>query len=468
MTIKITFLGAAQNVTGSRYLIEANNHRILVDCGMHQERPLKDRDWNPLPFSPKMLDAVLLTHAHLDHSGLIPKLVRDGCNCPIYSTPATAELAKIILLDSAELQQEDAEFKKGRHKKEGRNGPHPEMPLYTVQDVETCVTHCVTVPYESKIVLADGIEASFHDAGHILGSANVRIKISQPEGDRVILFSGDLGRSDSPMLQDPHLFNDADYVVVESTYGDRLHESREKSIKDFTTAINMANKMGGNIVMPVFAMERAQDILYYLNKFLLEDKIPHLAVFVDSPMAVSIIEVFKKYTDLFDDEMKSLLMQHESPFSFPNLHLVTSIQGSKEINHIRGTVIIMAGSGMCTGGRIKHHLVANISRPESTIIFVGYQASGTLGRTIVEGAKEVRILGEMYQIRARIVQLDGFSAHADRDEIIKWLSSFAKPPKKIFVTHGETNSALSFAKVIKDRLGYSAVAPAYMDQVNLE
>ncbi len=468
MQIKLSFLGAAQNVTGSQYLIETNNVRLLVDCGLYQERELIGRNWSPFFVPAKTLDAVLLTHAHLDHCGLLPKLVREGFNHAIYCTAATSEITQIMLLDSANLQQEDAEFKRRRHEREGRRGPHPEIPLYTRDDAEAVFPLFSSIRYGETVKIGEGIEATFYDAGHVLGSSMVKLKIWQSGGERTILFSGDIGRWGKPILCNPTLFDEADYVIVESTYGDRLLGSSEDAANQLAEVINTTVKTGGNIVIPSFALERSQEILYYLNKLLLEDRIPHLVVFVDSPMAVSVSEVFEHHPELFDEEMKELLRQRKSPFNFPGLDLVRTADESKAINHIVGSTIIIAGSGMCTGGRIKHHLVNNISREESTILFVGYQAVGTLGRHIVDGAKEVRILGQYYQVRARIVQLNGFSAHADRGELVRWLSSLRKPPRRVFVTHGELNASQHLASLVRNSSGWEIVIPSYKDQVFLD
>ncbi|MCJ7514590.1 MAG: MBL fold metallo-hydrolase [Dehalococcoidia bacterium] len=467
MQIKLTFLGAAQGVTGSCYLIEAGNTRFLVDCGLYQEREFLGRNWEPFPVPPENIDCLLLTHGHLDHCGLLPKLVREGFRGPIYGTAATTEIAEIVLLDAAHLQEEDAEFKRKRHQKENRKGPYPEVPIYTVDDAKACFPHFSSVQYGTSFNIGEGIEATFCDAGHVLGSSMITVKIRQNGEERTILFSGDIGRWNKPILHDPTVFQAADYVVVESTYGDRLSESLEDAANKMADTINATVKSGGNIVIPSFALERTQEILYYLNEFLIEDRIPHLIVFVDSPMAMSINQVFQHHPELFDEEMTEF-MRHGSPFSFRGLSLARTAGESKAINQIKGTIIIIAGSGMCTGGRIKHHLVTNISRPESTILFAGYQAAGTLGRDIVEGAKEVRIFGQNYPVKARIAYINGFSAHADRDELIKWLSSLRQPPRHIFVTHGEASVSQHFAALVKDKMGWNVSVPEYKSQSILD
>jgi metallo-beta-lactamase family protein len=468
MQAKLEFLGAAGNVTGSRHLLQVNGSRILVDCGLYQERQLKIRNWDPFPVPPKTINAVLLTHAHLDHCGLLPKLVRDGFKGRIYCTSATADLARIILFDSAKLQEEDAEIKRKRHQKEGRKGPYPEVPLYTVADAETCCPHFAPVEYKQPVKIGEHIEATFCDAGHVLGSSIIKVKVNANENPRTVLFSGDIGRPNRPIIHDPTYVDQADYILVESTYGDRLHEQHEDIKKTVVEVINSTKKTGGNIVVPSFALERSQDILYYINQLMLEGAIPPITVFLDSPMATSITKVFQKHAELFDEEMTELIRHKRSPFNFPGLKMIETTEQSKAINKIKKTVMVIAGSGMCTGGRIKHHLVNNIARPESTIMFIGYQAVGTLGRQIVDGEKEVRIFGQKYPVKARVVQIQGFSAHADRDELLQWLSGLKRPPKKLFVVHGEPESAEHFADFIRSKTGWDVTVPAYQDKFTLD
>jgi metallo-beta-lactamase family protein len=468
MQIKLKFLGAAQNVTGSRHLLEANGVRVLIDCGLYQERQFRERNWDPFPTPPDSIDAVLLTHAHLDHCGLLPKLAREGFKGKIYCTAATAEIAKIILLDSAHLQEEDAEYKRKRHEREGRKGPYPEIPLYTTADAEACLPLFSPAKYREAIQLGDDVEATFYDAGHVLGSSIIRAKVRQNNQERIILFSGDMGRPDRPIVCDPTVFDEADYVLIESTYGDTVHEQTRDVKKMIGEVINSTKKAGGNIIIPSFALERSQEVLYYINELLLEDAIPHLMVFLDSPMATRITKVFQHHPELFDEEMTELVEQNESPFNFPGLKMVSTTKESKAINHIKGTVVVIAGSGMCTGGRVKHHLVNNITRPESTIMFVGYQAVGTLGRQIVDGEKQVRILGQKHKVKARIVRIRGFSAHADRDELFQWLTRLKKPPKKLFVVHGESENASSFGDYVREKTGWKVAVPAYQQEVVLD
>ena len=468
MQIKLGFFGGAYNVTGSRYLLEANNIRLLVDCGLYQERKLKYRNWEPFTILPSSLDAVLLTHAHIDHCGLLPKLVRDGFRGRIYCTTATSEIAQIILLDSAHLQEEDAEFKRRRHEREKRKGPFPEIPLYTTDDAKASFSLFTPVSYEETVLLGEGIKATFHDAGHVIGSSMIKITVSQQGESRTILFSGDVGRWDRPILRDPSIFNEIDYVMVESTYGDRIHQEPPDVGESLAEIINSTFRAGGNIIVPSFALQRSQEILYHMNELLMENQIPHIMVFLDSPMAISITKVFKRHSELFDKEMLRRIRQNKSPFDFPGLKLVQTADESKALNHISGTIMIIAGSGMCTGGRVKHHLVTNITRPESTILFVGYQAIGTLGKQILDGVKQVRILGQQYPVRARIAQIHGFSAHADRNELFQWISGLSSAPRRVFVVHGEPRTVKQFGQFLREKSGWEISTPEYETETFLE
>jgi metallo-beta-lactamase family protein len=467
MQMKLRFLGAAQNVTGSRHMLEVNGTRLLVDCGLYQERQFEARNWEPFDVPASSIDAVLLTHAHLDHCGLLPKLAKEGFKGPIYCTQATAEIAKLVLLDSAKLQEEDAAFKRKRHEREGRKGKFPEVPLYDADDVEACNSLWRPIQYKEIVKIGPALEASFHEAGHVLGSSVIHVNAEQNGEVRSVLFSGDVGRINRPIVRDPDRIGDGDYVLVESTYGDRVHDTHEDIKTRIARTINEAKAAHGNVVVPSFALERSQDVMYYINQLLIEKAIPSVRVFLDSPMARSITGVFRKHVELFDDETRAFIRNGQSPFDFPGLTLIETTEESKSINHLRGTNVIIAGSGMCTGGRIKHHLVNNITHSRNTIMFVGYQAAGTLGRQIIEGEKEVRILGQMYPVRARIMKVEGFSAHADRDELIRWLGTLQKPPRRLFVVHGEAASAQSFAAYMHAKTGWDAVVPTFRQEVIL-
>jgi metallo-beta-lactamase family protein len=466
---KLTFLGAAGNVTGSCYLLENQNTRVLIDCGMYQEREYQERNWQPFPFAPQSIDAVFLTHAHLDHCGLLPKLVREGYKGKIYCTQATAEIAEIILLDAAHLQVEDAIFKAERHKREGRRGPYPEIPLYTVEDAEAVKPHFSAVEYLSCVGINSNFEGCYYEAGHVLGAATITINIRQDGQNHRVIFSGDIGEPHRPIINDPTLFVEAEYIIIEATYGDRTHEEHENTDiqKQLRDCINRTVSAGGNIVVPSFALERSQEMLYHLNELFLRKEIPSIPVFLDSPMAIRITEVFKRHAELFDKEMMQRLRQGNSFFSFENLRMVESEEESRAINNIKESCIIVAGSGMVNGGRIKHHIINNITRPESTILFVGYQAEGTPGRILLDGAKEIRLLGQVYPVRAHIEKIDGFSAHADRDGLLAWLSDIHVPPRCVFITHGEEKAAASFAELLNERTGWTVKVPQYKDTVEL-
>jgi metallo-beta-lactamase family protein len=467
MSVKLTFMGATQGVTGSRYLMNKNGTTFLVDCGLYQEREFLHRNWEPFQCNPRELHAVLLTHAHLDHCGMLPRLVNQGFRGKVICTPATAEIAKIILLDSAKIQEEDAAYKKKRHLREGRRGPYPEVPLYTTTDAEATTRLFAPVEYDQPVEVAEGIEATFHDAGHVLGSSMIKVRFTENGQHRSIVFSGDIGRWDRPMLEDPDVFKLTDYVVMESTYGDRKHDGTDEVSGKLEQIIKQAFRAGGNIIVPSFALQRAQEILYYLNALLMANKIPPLDVYMDSPMANKITEVYKRYGELFDTEMQKLMKINKSPFEFPGLKTVESVEESKKLNALKGTYMIIAGAGMVTGGRIKHHLVNNISRPESTVMFVGYQAAGTLGRLILDGAETVRIHGKQYPVRAKITQIQGFSAHADRDELLKWISMLSAHPRHVYITHGEKSASEDFSRFLRENKGFETSVPEYGSTVQL-
>jgi metallo-beta-lactamase family protein len=453
-------------VTGSSYLLDAGGVKVLVDCGAFQERDYSSRNWEAFPVPPSQIQYLLLTHVHIDHSGLIPKLVKEGFAGDILLTPASKDLFPIVILDSARMQEEDAAFKKERHDREGRKGPYPENPLYTVQDAEKCFPLLKAVPYEEFLPLNDQVKVCFHDAGHILGSAMIEVIIQEENESRNIIFSGDIGQWDKPLLNNPSVFDRADYVVMESTYGDRNHGSLRDIDDKLSKLVNDTVMAGGNVLIPTFAIERAQELLYYFGLLARAKRIPYIITFLDSPMAVEITKVFEQYKEYFDKETNELLREGQSPFDFPGLKLVETIEGSKAINLIKGSTIIMAGSGMITGGRVKHHLVREITRPESTLVFVGYQAVGTLGRQILDGVSPVRILGQSYPVRMRIENVDGLSAHAGMGDLQRWIDNFKSPPKHVFLTHGEEGAILSLENFLRSK-GWETTAPAYLEEYDL-
>jgi metallo-beta-lactamase family protein len=465
--MKVKFLGATRQVTGSSYFLDAGGVKMLVDCGLFQERDFSNRNWDAFPIPPDEIQYLLLTHVHLDHCGLVPKLVKEGFFGEILLTPASKELFPIVILDSARMQEEDAAFKKKRHDKEGRQGPHSEIPLYTVQDAEKCFPLLRDLSYEEYHPLNDQVKVCLHDAGHILGSAMIEVVVKEDNESQNIIFSGDIGQWDTPLLNNPCVFDRADYVVMESTYGGHNHDNPQDAEDKICKVVNDTINTSGNLLIPTFALERAQELLYHFNRLAHEGRIPYVVTFLDSPMAVEVTKVFERCTKYLDQETLELFKNGQSPFDFPGLKLVESVEASKAINLIKGSAIIMAGSGMITGGRIKHHLVREITRPESTLLLVGYQAEGTLGRQILEGVSPVRILGQFYPVRMKVEETDAFSAHAGMNDLQRWLSNFKSPPKQVFLTHGEQKPILSLENYIHSKPGWEVSAPTYLEEYDL-
>ncbi len=466
--MRIQFLGASQQVTGSCYFVEAAGLRLLVDCGLFQERAYLERNWAPFPIVPGSLDFVLLTHVHLDHSGLLPKLVREGFRGKILTTPASADLLPIVLLDSAQIQEEDAAQKKKRHQKEGRRPRHPEVPLYTTAEAENVSGLVKRVPYQKRIALKKGVSVRFREAGHILGSAIIELSAREARRSFRLVFSGDLGQWNKPLIRNPEIIEQAQAVVIESTYGNRDHEDPADTETMLSRIITETAAAGGNVVIPVFAVERAQEMMFHLSRLIRRGRIPRLPVFLDSPMATDVTAVFLRHQECLDKETIGLFRSGQSPFQFAGLRYVRTQQESKALNALGRPAVIMAGSGMCTGGRIKHHLVHNISRPESTILFVGYQSAGTLGRQITTGPPEVRIFGQPRPLKARIEQIHGLSGHADRSGLLSWLGHFRPPLPVVFLTHGEKEVALGLAGSIHQKKGLDVSVPDYRDLYELK
>jgi metallo-beta-lactamase family protein len=468
MEMKLSFYGAVRNVTGSKHLLEIDDKRILIDCGFYQEHNLKGRNYEDFPFDVKSIDAVVLTHGHLDHCGLLPKLVKDGYEGPIHATEATAEIAEIVMFDAAKIQEEDAYWKKKRHEKEGRVSKYGYDPIFTKEDVEKCIPLFVKgYSYGSKINLFDGVKISFHNAGHILGSSFVIVEADKDGEQKSILFSGDIGRNDVPILKDPEKASNVDYLVVESTYGNRIHKPNGFIPKILTKTVNAAIRTNGKIIIPSFAIERSQEMLYYLSALLEAQKIGTVKVFLDSPMASKVTDVFKKHLELFDKDARGRMTLGDNPYDFSQLQVVGSTKESKAINDYGKPAIIIAGSGMCTGGRVKHHLFNHISNPNNTILFVGYQAERTLGKNILSGADHVRIFGQNIEVLARIEKLNGMSAHADKRELLAWMNGMTVAPKKVFIVHGEESGSESFAKYVKYKNKWDTYVPTYEETVVL-
>ncbi len=458
--MKIQFLGATGEVTGSCYLVHDTNIQFLVDCGMFQGHS-EHKNNAPFPFDPAEIPFVILTHAHLDHSGRLPLLVKRGFKGKIITTPQTAELLRIMLLDAAHVQEEEI---KRINKKRVRQGLPEIQPVYTKEDVEKVFPLVVPISYDNRYSLNEHVEIRFRDAGHILGAASV--EIWDHMDNEKIVFSGDLGQIPNEVLHDPTLIENANYVVMETTYGGRKHKDLTETRREFKEAIINGIKSGGNILIPSFAVERTQRILYELRLLWENGDLPKdVPVYLDSPLASKATEIYNEYKASYKPHIQKYFLDGDSPFHIPNLRVVESAVESKKLNGVSGAIII-AGSGMCTGGRILHHLKHNLWKPETTLIFVGYQAKGTIGRLIVDGAKTVKIFGEPVKVKAQIYTINGFSAHADRDDLLTWATFFKSKPFFI-LTHGEDEQRLVFAELLKKR-GYKVLIPQYNDSVVLK
>jgi metallo-beta-lactamase family protein len=461
---QIQFLGAAGTVSGSKYLIDTGETRFLVDYGMFQgAKKLRLLNWDPPQVKPSTIDHVLLTHAHIDHLGMLPVLVREGFQGKIWATPVTAELCEISLLDAAHLQEEDARFANKmaftKHK--------PALPLFTKDDAENVFPHLRTIEYEQQTNLTDGIQIRFREAGHILGSATIEVN-ARDNGQPVrIVFSGDLGRYDALILRDPAPVYETDYLLIESTYGDRIHPA-EEPIGVLAAIINETAKRGGMLIIPSFAVGRTQTLLYLLRDMKMRHAIPDLPVFVDSPMAQHVTEVFCRHIDNFDEEAKSVFRKTgRCPVLCPKLEFAHTREESQKINDLRYPAIIISASGMATGGRILHHLKYRLPDPRNTILFVGYQSVGTRGQLIKDGAREIKIHGEMIPVRAKIRSIEAFSGHADSVELMRWLRMFKHPPKLTFVVHGEPESSKALADEIHRELGWKTHIPEHLETYKL-
>lgn len=452
--MKITFLGGARTVTGTCFLLETDRLRMLVDCGMAQGEGNDTVNRASFAFNPKEIDLLFLTHAHIDHSGLLPRLAKEGFHGKIMATPATVDLAGIMLADSAQIQQADAERDARRALRAGRR-PLTE-PLYTMDDVRLLMPLFKSIPYSSMIHTGKGVNYRFLDAGHILGSGSLELWFQDGPAEKKIVFSGDIGKIGSPIINDPATPAEADYVVMESTYGNRLHKGMAETIDELVEAIKVTFKRGGNVIIPAFAVGRTQDLLYVLNQLVREGRLYRIDVYIDSPLAEEATRTYLAHPEVFDEEARRLLEKQAG--NAVRLRFTGSVEESMALNRVRSHAVIIAGSGMCEGGRIRHHLKHNLWRPECSIVFTGFQARGTLGRRIVDGAKAVNIFGEEIAVKARICTLGGFSAHADRDGLLAWLSSFRNSPE-VFVVHGEEQVSIGFSELVKEKLGFVTHVP---------
>ena len=454
--MKLQFIGAAQEVTGSCTLLEINDRYYLVDCGMEQGIDVFQNV--PLPISPSQVDAVFLTHAHIDHSGMLPRLYKDGFRGIIYATDATTKLADIMLKDSAHIQMNEAEWK---NRKAERSGDESYTPTYTLEDALGAIKLFRGVPYGETVTVAAGVDIRFTDIGHLLGSAAIEVWLREGETTRKIVFSGDVGNTDQPIIKDPSPVSEADYLVLESTYGSRNHERHTDTIEVLAQYIDTTLARGGNVIIPSFAIGRTQELLYAIREIkqrgLTRNK--DFPVYVDSPLAIEATEIFSKCDpSCFDAETNRLIAEGIDPIKFPNLRLSVTVEESKRINETPEPKVILSASGMCEAGRIRHHLKHNLWRPQNLILFVGYQAENTLGRMLIEGATSVRLFGEEIAVRAEIRSLKGTSGHADQQGLIHWLSRFEKKPRTVFLNHGNEESIAVLANELKER-GYAVEAP---------
>lgn len=465
--MKITFLGAARTVTGSCYLLEVSGRQILVDCGMFQgSKLIKSLNEKDFLFNPGNIEAVVLTHAHVDHSGLLPKLVKAGFRGTIHCTKSTEELCSILLPDSAHIQESDAEFANRKGMRAGRKFVEP---LFTVDDAYRALKLFRIHDFGEKFSVIPGVKVTFRVAGHILGSAFVEMKVTEEEGKETsLIFTGDIGQPHQPIIEDPATVEKADFIITESTYGNRVHEAYDKE-GELARIVNETVERGGNIIIPAFAVGRTQVLLYYFQKLVTQGRIPEIPIYVDSPMANKATQITMINPSEYDEEARALYeMQGRRLVSMPQLRFTATAQESKSINDMPGSKIILSASGMADAGRVQHHLKHNLWNPNSCVVFAGYQAEGTLGRKLIEGTKKVKIMGEDISVKARIYNMKGFSAHADKEQLLAWFGGMQTRPKSFFVTHGEIDAAMTLADELRRRLGTAAYVPSFGDCVEIQ
>ncbi len=456
--MRLSFLGAARTVTGSQYLLRTDHGRVLVDCGMFQgRRHMREQNRMDFHFNPAKIDHVILTHAHIDHCGLLPRLVANGFRGRITTTEPSADLCEILLLDSAYIQEEDARYDLMKWQQHGRQGPPPE-PLYTQEDVPPTLDLLRVAEYDETVQIAPWLRARFADAGHILGAASVELWLGEGADVTKVVFSGDLGQAGQPLLRDPQPVAEADYLIIESTYGNRLHAPTEENRAAFARIVKKTIERRAHLIIPAFAVGRTQDVLYELNKLVESGEVKPVPVYLDSPLAIRATKIVRKHRDCFDAEARAMLAAGDQPTDFPGLRFTPSVEESKAINTTEGPFIVIAASGMCTAGRIRHHLRNHISHKDDTMLLVGFQAAGTTGRYLQDGGKDVKLFKEWYPVKADIVSLSGFSAHADLKGLVDWASQ-VKGVRGAFVTHGEENACLDFAATLHRRLGMKSYAP---------
>lgn len=465
--MKLKFLGAAKTVTGSFFVLDTGNICFGVDCGLFQgPKEIKERNYKEFMIDPKSLDFLILTHAHIDHIGLVPKLVKYGFKGPIYCSHATEELAGVLLPDSGHIQESEVERKNRKLKRAGKLLLEP---IYTIDDAVQSLGQFRSLNTDEIIAIAEGIEVRLRDAGHILGSNILEVWVEEKGVKTKLVFTGDLGNSNQPIVKDPTIIESADYVIMESTYGNRYHKGILRRIEQLKEIIDKTMEKGGNLIIPSFAVERTQDLLYDLSNLYDNGELDeNIDIYIDSPLAIAATEIFKRNIEYYDDDSRQLLEQGRHPLHLPNLKFSRSQEESMRLNEVKSGTIIISASGMCDAGRIKHHLKHNLWRPESTILFVGYQAIGTLGRRIVDGEKLVRIHGEQVAVKADIESIEAYSAHADRAGLISWLKNFVLPPKAVFLVHGEEQSQMSLAEYIRSELNIPVFVPDWLEEFELK
>lgn len=466
--MKITFLGAARTVTGSCYVVECERARFAIDCGMHQgNRAIEMRNWDENGvYRPEGLDFILMTHAHIDHSGLLPRLVAKGFAGPVYTTPPTRDLLGIMLEDSARIQETEAKW---RSTKKLRAGDPPVEPLYTVEQAQNALLRLQVREYNQSFEPVPGVRVIFNDAGHILGSAFIELWIKDNGQESKLVFSGDLGRPNQLLVRDPQTVETADFLFLESTYGGRNHKNESQSRDELAEAVRYSYDRGEKVIIPAFAVERTQELLYSFYLLRKEGRLPEdMPIYVDSPLAIKATEIFRRHWDYYDHQTKELVKKGENPLELPNLRYTLSADESRAINTNQGPAVVIAGSGMANAGRIKHHLRHNIWKPGAAVVFVGFQAEGTPGRRIVDGAATVRLLSEELSVKARIFTIGGFSGHAGQQQILDWLSHFRNPDARIYLIHGEHSGQKTLAGLIRERFGFQVHIPDYLDECLLE
>jgi len=465
--IKVTCLGGAGSVTGSNYLIEnVLGKKVLVDCGMFQGgKQMEIRNIRPWDFDPSQISTLFLTHAHIDHSGRIPKLVKDGFKGRIITSPPTAELCEIMLLDSAHIQEMDALWQTRKNKRRSNKGVEP---LYTTDDAVKSLRLLSPVERDEIIEVDEGIRARLRNAGHILGSSILELWVQEGSQEIKLVFSGDIGKANQLILKDPQNVFNADFLFVESTYGNRLHKTYEDSKKELLSAIKYAVSNKEKIIIPAFAVERTQEILYILGEFYRSGDLPDIPIYLDSPLAIKATEIFKRNRQYYDDEATEIVKKGFDPFDMPSLRCTPDTKDSIAINEKPGSAIVIAGNGMCTAGRIKHHLKHNLWREGASLVIVGFQAQGTTGRQIVEGKKTVKIFREDVAVRARVFTIGGFSAHADQNDLLRWVGNFAESKPRVFVVHGEASASLELSRLIADRLKLKTYVPSWRESLILK